>query len=411
MASGKVTSSGEQQKKIALVQKETSPKELFQYLIELLDTYPHHQFMAILQRKQLADLLENLPLGHVVLTDILNTSIRLGTYPSKLKMAKIIPVFKGDDDTDTNNYRPISLLSNFNRVFEKIIYKRLTSYIDKHDLLNSSQYGFRQGHSTQHAILDIVNDIQSNMNQRLLSCGVFIDLKKAFDTIDLDVLLDKLNHYGFRGIINSWFSSYLKNRTQTTQVDRHISDKAVVGCGVPQGSVLGPLLFLLYVNDIHRCSNKLRFYLFADDTNILYADKNLKDLETTVNNELQNLYNWLTANKLTLNIKKSNFVISHPYQKRLDQFLFLGNRARYGSLEHEVYLELDPLQASSIFLFQARHPLRARVTSAFPQSSSVSIYRARVQIELGFYLSRHASSVFIYRSSANRARIGRCRAR
>ena len=186
------------------------------------------------------------------LTDILNTSIRLGTYPSKLIMAKIIPVFKGDDDTDANNYRPISLLSNFNRVFEKIIHKRLTSYIDKHDLLNSSQYGFRKGHSTQHAIL--VNDIQSNINQRLLSCGVFIDLKKAFNTIDHDVLLDKLNHYGFRGIINSWFSSYLKNRTQTTQVDCHISDKAVVGCGIPQGSVLGPLLSLLYVNDIHRCS-------------------------------------------------------------------------------------------------------------------------------------------------------------
>ena len=95
-------------------------------------------------------------------------------------MAKVTPVFKGDDDTDANNYRPISLLSNFNRVFEKIIYKRLTSYIAKHDFLNSSQYGFRKGHSTQHAILDIVNDIQSNMNRRLLSCGVFIDLKKSF---------------------------------------------------------------------------------------------------------------------------------------------------------------------------------------------------------------------------------------
>ena len=131
-------------------------------------------------------------------------------------------------------------------------------------------------------------------------------LKKAFDTVDHDALLDKLNHYGFRGIINIWFSSYLKNRTQTTQVDHHyISDKAVVGFGVPQGSVLGPLLSLLYVNDIHRCSNKLRSYLFADDTNILCADKNVKNLETTVNNELQNLYNWLTANKLTLNIKKN----------------------------------------------------------------------------------------------------------
>ena len=114
--------------------------------------------------------------------------------------------------------------------------------------------------------------------QRLLSCGVFIDLKRAFDTIDHDILLDKLNYYGFRGLLNDWFSSCLKNRTQTTQEGHHISDKAVIGCGVPQGSILGPLLFLLYVNDIHRCSNKFRFYLLADDTNILYADKNLKDL-------------------------------------------------------------------------------------------------------------------------------------
>ena len=127
------------------------------------------------------------------------------------------------------------------------------------------------------------------MNQRLLSCGVFIDLKKAFETVNHDILLDKLNHYGSRGIINDWFSSYLKNRTQTTQVGHHVSDKAAVGCGVPQGSILGPLLFLLYVNDIHRCSNKLRFYLFAYDTNILYADKNLRDLETIVNIELQNV--------------------------------------------------------------------------------------------------------------------------
>ena len=119
-------------------------------------------------------------------------------------------------------------------------------------------------------------------------------LKKAFDIVDNDILLDKLNHYGFRGITDHWFSSYLKTRTQTTQVGHHISHKAAVGCGVPQGSILGPLLFLLYVNDIHRCSNIFRFYLFAYDTNILYADKNLKDLET-INSELQNLYNWLKA--------------------------------------------------------------------------------------------------------------------
>ena len=163
------------------------------------------------------------------------------------------------------------------------MYNRMKDYIDKHNLLYSSQYGFRKGHSTQHAILDIVNAMQINMNQGLFSCGVFIDLKKAFDTVDHNILLDKLNHYGFRGIINDWFSSYLNNRMQSTQIGPYISNKANVSYGIPQGSVLGPLLFLLYVNDIHQCSNKLKFYLFADDTNILYADKNLKSLEDIVN--------------------------------------------------------------------------------------------------------------------------------
>ena len=144
----------------------------------------------------------------------------------------------------------------------------MKDYIDKHNLLYSSQYGFRKGHSTQHAILDIVNAMQINMNQGLFSCGVFIDLKKAFDTVDHNILLNKLNHYGFRGIINDWFSSYLNNRMQSTQIGPYISNKANVSYVIPQGSVLGPLLFLLYVNDIHQCSNKHKFYLFADDTNI-----------------------------------------------------------------------------------------------------------------------------------------------
>ena len=185
----------------------------------------------------------------------------------------------------------------------------MVNYIEIQNLLYSSQYGFRKGHSTQYAILELLNDIQTNMNKKLFSCGVFIDLKKAFDTVDHNILLNKLNHYGFRGIVNDWFSSYSKNRTQTTQIGQHISNKVEVSCGVPQGSVPGPLLFLLHVNDMHKCSDKLKFYLFADDTNILYADKNMKALESTVNIELRNLYDWLTASKLTLNIKKSNFVI------------------------------------------------------------------------------------------------------
>ena len=252
-----------------------------------------------------------------VLSDILNTSVSLGAYPKKLKISKIIPIFKADDETDTSNYRPISLLSYFNRIFETIIYDRMRDFIDKHSLLYSSQYGFRQAHSTQHAILDMVETIQTNVDKKLYSCGVFIDLKKAFDTVNHTILLDKLNYYVFRGIVNQWFSSYLSNRTQTTEIGSHISSKLSINY-VPQGSVLGPLLFLLDVNDIQYCSSKLQFVLFADDANVLYAHKDLKTLELTVNAELQNLYNWLTSNKLFLNIKKSNYVIFRPYQKRLN---------------------------------------------------------------------------------------------
>ena len=240
-----------------------------------------------------------------ILAEIFNTSISLGAYPSKLKLSKITAIFKSDDETDALNYRPISLLSNFNKIFEKIMYNRMVRFIEEHSILYPSQYGFRKGHSTHHAIIDILEAIQSNMDRRLITCGIFIDLKKAFDTVNHKILLDKLNHYGFRGIINDWFRSYLTDRTQTTLTGSHISEKCVCTCGVPQGSVLGPLLFLLYVNDIHNCSSKLKFFLFADDTNITFADKNLKTLEVTVNNEIGKLNNWLTSNKLTLNTKKN----------------------------------------------------------------------------------------------------------
>ena len=149
-------------------------------------------------------------------------------------MAKIIPIFKQDDDTDANNYRPISLLSNFNRIFEKIVLKRMESFIEQKNSLTPSQYAFRKAHSTQHAILDIVNAIQTNMDNRLSSCGIFIDLKKAFDTVDHKILLHKLDHYGFRGHINMWwFSSYLQGRSQTTQIGPHISKRLDSTCGVP----------------------------------------------------------------------------------------------------------------------------------------------------------------------------------
>lgn len=154
----------------------------------------------------------------------------------------------------------------------------------KHDILCATQHGFRESHSTEHALT-----IQTNMDAKLFSCGTFVHLKKAFDIVDHGILLHKLDHYGIRGIVNNWFRSYLSGRCQATQAGRNISKKEKVVCGVPQGPVLGPLLFLLYINDIQTYSKKSDFFLFADDTYLLFEVKNLKSLESIVNTELDNV--------------------------------------------------------------------------------------------------------------------------
>ena len=228
------------------------------------------------------------------LSNIFNISVQEGVFPSKLRQAKIIPVYKSDDETEPGNYRPISLLSIFNRIFEKLMYQRLKTFLDKNDTLTQSQYGFREKHSPQHAVIDIVDIIQNNMDQKLFTCGIILDLKKAFDTVNHSILLKKLNHYGIRGIVNDWFSSYLHGRSQVTEIDSNSSTISKISCGVPQG----PLLFLIYINDFHNSSVKFSFYLFPDDTNLLNADKNLKSLGETVNNELVKVSDWLNANKI-----------------------------------------------------------------------------------------------------------------
>ena len=170
---------------------------------------------------------------YLVLSQKYLMSVQKGVFPSKLKEAKVIPVYKSDDETEPGNYRPISLLSVFNRIFEKLMYQRLNSFLAKNNVLFKAQYCFREKHSTQHAILDTVNIIQNNMDLKLFTCGIFIDLKKAFDTVDHAILLPKLDHYGIRGIINDWFSSYLVRRSQVTEVDTYLSSKSQISYGVP----------------------------------------------------------------------------------------------------------------------------------------------------------------------------------
>ena len=288
------------------------PEDINLEISTLQDNKAHGLYSSPVKLLKLASGVISVPLA-----TIFNQSICSGIFPSKLKRAKIIPIFKDEDESLPENYRPISLLSIYNRIFEKLVYSRLTKFVKDYNLLYDQQYGFRSKHSTQHAILDIVNTILQNMDNGKFSCGVFIDLKKAFDTVNHEILLAKLENYGVRGVINSWFRSYLTDRKQNTEVNNVVSEAETTLCGVPQGSVLGPLLFLLYINNIYKSSSLFAFYLFADDTSIILANNNLKELESLVNRELGNVNEWLKVNKLSLNIKKSNFVIFRPRQKNI----------------------------------------------------------------------------------------------
>ena len=181
----------------------------------------------------------------------------------------------------------------------------------------NKQFGFRSNHSTIHALLVITAKIQRAIKNSMYSCGVFLGLSKAFDTVNHNILLSKLQSLGIRSIALDWFRSYLSNRKQFVSIGNANPAQRNISCGLPQGSVLGPLLFLLYVNDFSNCSKILDFHLFSDDSNLFYAHKSLKNLVQITNDELQKVNDWLCANKLSLNVEKSNFAIFHSHQKKL----------------------------------------------------------------------------------------------
>ena len=180
------------------------------------------------------------------------------------------------------------------------------------------QFGFRQQYSTSHVLINITENIRKTLDDGNIGCGVFADLQKAFDTVDHQILLAKLNHYGIRGVSNDWFKSYLSNRYQYVSINGYESGLAAINCGVPQGSVLGPLLFLLYINDLNQAIKSCKVHHFADDTNLLCLSNSIKKLNKQVNADLKHLVNWLNANKISLNVKKTEMVIFKSKQKKLE---------------------------------------------------------------------------------------------
>ena len=254
-----------------------------------------------------------------IITKIFNSCIANGVFPDRLKSAEVIPIFKKGDKTKLTNWRPISLLSPFSKIFERHLHNQIIQFLNKHNIIHEQQYGFRENKSTELALTQISNELSQNTQNGYFTCSVFVDLAKAFDTVDHSILLSKLQNYGIRGTPFQLLSSYLHDRNQKTIINNKHSNTEKITCGVPQGSILGPLLFNLYINDIVNVS-LFTTRLFADDACFTYSLKDPILLQTTVNNEINKINTWLKTNKLSANYSKTNYIIFN--NKKKDNYKF-----------------------------------------------------------------------------------------
>lgn len=265
-----------------------------------------------LQRKKAAGV-DNIPPGLLKdaaypisgpLTHIINLSLSTGIVPTEWKVAKVTAIHKGGSTNDQNNFRPISVLPVCSKILEKAVHHQLKKYLESNDLLSERQFGYRKQRSTELATLLLADDIRRAVDQGNIVGALYVDLSKAFDTLSHSILLEKLKSFGLNGAAQEWFADYLFNRKQYCVIDQSTSNSMSITCGVPQGSILGPLLFLMYFNDFETCIKHSKCLNFADDTVIYVEGKSKEIVENSLNEDLKRISSYFTSNQLVINLKK-----------------------------------------------------------------------------------------------------------
>jgi len=330
------------------------------------------------------------------LTIIINQMLNTGIFPDKLKISKVIPLFKKGDDKLFSNYRPISLLSSISKIFEKVIFNQVSKYFEINNLIFNNQYGFRKKYSTEIAALHLIDCLNFQMDQMKIPLNIFLDLSKAFDTLNHDILLSKLKHYGIDGISYNLFETYIRNRSQYVKFESENSNELDIKRGVPQGSILGPLLFIIYINDLPNASKVFDFLMYADDTTLSCCIDKLEQPERVniLNRELLNVNNWLISNELSLNINKTKYMIYYKHPKtveeldikinnnsisRVNSFNFLGLQIN-DNLTWNTHTEFVSKKISRIT------GLLYKMNSVFPKDVLLSMYNTLILPHINYCL-------------------------
>ena len=311
------------------------------------------------------------------LTHCFNLSFQQAFVATQFHSAHVIPVYKSGKRDDYSNYRPISLLSSMCRLQERIVARQLTGYLNKHALLYPLQFGFRGGHSCLHAVLLFLNSLLegkydiSGVPRHTIA--VFLDLKKAFDTVDHEILLRKLENMGAGCKEVAWFRHYLQGRRQAVVINGVTSNEVTMSCGVPQGSVLGPLLFLIFINDAPKGFKDLLTILFADDTTLQMSNQDAHALFGKVNNALALASDWFKANKLTLHPSKTKYIFFSVGQhtELIDETLTLDGVAIEQSKTHQAFYASRPLPPPLMNLFCISELPNINLLFKFSQHGSI----------------------------------------